>query len=299
MSSDVFAAELEAPAGYHLGRTMSALRMGARDPALQLMSDRLRLALRAPTGPAALEVVQVGSRLHLSAWGAGAGWLCDRADGLLGLRDRPWDFAPEHPVLRRLQRRFAGTHLPRLPVVLPRVLQVVLLQLVTSGEAYATWGRLVRALGEPAPGPHDLLLPPSGERLAATAEFLFPSLGILPRQGRTLRLVAREERQLERAAESGAEALAARLQAITGVGPWTVQYVLGSALAEADAVLLGDYNLPHTVGWVLAGEVRASEERMLELLEPFLGHRFRVIRWLWMNGVHAPRRGPRMRRRVL
>jgi hypothetical protein len=32
---------------------------------------------------------------------------------------------------------------------------------------------------------------------------------------------------------------------------------------------------------------------MLELLEPYRGHRFRVIRLLWMNGVQAPRRGPR------
>lgn len=57
---------------------------------------------------------------------------------------------------------------------------------------------------------------------------------------------------------------------------------------------LGAYNLPHTVAYVLAGEARASEERMLELLEPYRGrHRFRVIRLLWMNGVSAPRRGPR------
>ena len=44
-------------------------------------------------------------------------------------------------------------------------------------------------------------------------------------------------------------------------------------------------------------EPGADDARMLELLEPYRGHRWRVIRLLWANGVHAPRRGPRRARR--
>ena len=51
---------------------------------------------------------------------------------------------------------------------------------------------------------------------------------------------------------------------------------------------------PHTVAWYLAGEERGSDERMVELLEPYRGHRFRVVSLLWQSGITAPRRGPRM-----
>ena len=64
-------------------------------------------------------------------------------------------------------------------------------------------------------------------------------------------------------------------------------------MRDPDAVPTGDYGLPHTVAWNLAREPRGSDARMLELLEPFRGHRYRAIRLLLKGGVRAPRRGPR------
>jgi 3-methyladenine DNA glycosylase/8-oxoguanine DNA glycosylase len=52
------------------------------------------------------------------------------------------------------------------------------------------------------------------------------------------------------------------------------------ALGDADAVAVGDLHLPHLVARWLAGEHRGTDARMLELLEPFRGHRARVIRLL-------------------
>jgi hypothetical protein len=51
------------------------------------------------------------------------------------------------------------------------------------------------------------------------------------------------------------------------------------------------------VSFALAGEPRGGDERMLELLAPFAGHRGRVTRLIEASGVRAPRRGPRMRLR--
>jgi hypothetical protein len=48
------------------------------------------------------------------------------------------------------------------------------------------------------------------------------------------------------------------------------------------------------VAWALAGEPRGTDERMLELLEPYCGQRGRVIRVLELAGVRAPRYGPRL-----
>ena len=85
----------------------------------------------------------------------------------------------------------------------------------------------------------------------------------------------------------------ARLERIRGIGPWTSAMVTASALGDADAVPVGDYHLPNTVAWHLAGEERGDDARMLELLEPYAGHRWRVLR-LAKSGGSAPKRGPKL-----
>jgi 3-methyladenine DNA glycosylase/8-oxoguanine DNA glycosylase len=101
-----------------------------------------------------------------------------------------------------------------------------------------------------------------------------------------------------------------RMVAIQGIGAWTSAEVTRVAYGDPDAVSVGDYHIPHMVSWALAGEVRAgsrdagpdaprgarspADERMLELLEPFRGHRGRVCALLERGGLFAPRFGPRM-----
>ena len=83
------------------------------------------------------------------------------------------------------------------------------------------------------------------------------------------------------------------LQKVRGVGAWTAAVVLGKHLGRPEPVPLGDYHLPHTVAWAFAGEPRGTDERMLELLAPFEGQAYRVVRLLLAAGIDAPRRGPR------
>ena len=59
---------------------------------------------------------------------------------------------------------------------------------------------------------------------------------------------------------------------------------------------VGDFHLPSMVSWALAGEPRGTDERMLELLEPYRGQRGRVLRLLELTGVGPPRRAPRLSR---
>ena len=87
---------------------------------------------------------------------------------------------------------------------------------------------------------------------------------------------------------------AQRLQAIPGVGPWTAAEVAQRALGDADAVSVGDFHLAAAVGWALVGR-RVDDAEMLDLLEPWRPHRYRVIRLLELTGrARAPRRGPRL-----
>jgi hypothetical protein len=48
------------------------------------------------------------------------------------------------------------------------------------------------------------------------------------------------------------------------------------------------------VCFALAGEVRGTDERMLDLLEPWRGHRGLVVRLLMAGAPNAPRFGHRM-----
>jgi 3-methyladenine DNA glycosylase/8-oxoguanine DNA glycosylase len=115
------------------------------------------------------------------------------------------------------------------------------------------------------------------------------------RRADILRTVARHHERLEEAAAMDREGAMARLSAVPGVGPWTTAQVLAEALGDPDAVAVGDYHLPHLVSWALAGEPRATDERMLELLEPYEGQRLRAVELLIADGWRPPRFGPRQR----
>jgi 3-methyladenine DNA glycosylase/8-oxoguanine DNA glycosylase len=90
------------------------------------------------------------------------------------------------------------------------------------------------------------------------------------------------------------ETTARRLKSLPGIGQWTVAETLQRSHGAADLVSVGDYHVPNTVGYVLAGHVRTDDAGMLALLEPYRGHRQHVVRLVEATGVQAPRYGPRM-----
>jgi hypothetical protein len=97
----------------------------------------------------------------------------------------------------------------------------------------------------------------------------------------TLQLARQEGRVAARAWGPGADWA---LAAVPGCGPWTVEISMGFVLGDPDAVPTGDLHLPHEVGRALAGEEHADDARMLDLLEPFRGQRFRLLRLLIAAG---------------
>jgi 3-methyladenine DNA glycosylase/8-oxoguanine DNA glycosylase len=71
------------------------------------------------------------------------------------------------------------------------------------------------------------------------------------------------------------------------------------ALGDPDAVSVGDAHLSNVVAFALTGAPRGTDERMLELLAPWAGHRARVVRLLEASGITPPRYGPRVASRDL
>lgn len=260
--------------------------------------------MRTPDGPATVLLELRGTRVEAEAWGDGAEHLLDGLPAFLGLLDDPRGFDPSpHPVVADLARRRPGLRLGWTGAVFEALLPAILEQKVTGREALTAYVGLARRHGEPAPGPvaaaHGLRLQPAPEVLAALPYYAYHPFGVEQRRAETIRRVARDAASLEALAalpgsraEIGAAA-AARLQARPGIGPWTAAEVRVRALGDPDAVSVGDFHLPNLVAFALAGEPRGTDERMLELLEPWRGHRARVIRLLELSGIEAPRFGPR------
>lgn len=273
----------------NLRQTLGPLRMGGGDPTLRLRDTSAHWALQTPDGPATL-VLEVHEELHAGAWGAGAAWALAHAAELSGA----WDAPPEPPpVLRPLAARAPGLRLPRTGCVLDALVRATLQQLITWEDAARAFGRLVRAHGEPAPGPLGLLLPLSARALVTLPRERYLAAGVMGRQADTIRRAASVAPRLEEAAAMPLADAQRRLEAVPGIGPWTSGSVALRALGHADAVPLFDVHIPHHVGWFLAREPQADDARMLELLAPFAPDRGRLIRLLQATSTGAPRRAPR------
>lgn len=289
------------PAPIDLRLTLGLLRRGAHDPTIRFARDgTVWRATRTPEGPGTERLVPDGNGIRVDAWGPGAGWLVEHAPELVGATDDPSGFAPAHPLLRALWARMGGLRIPRTRAVFEALVPAICEQKVTGDEARLAIAGLVARYGEPAPEPWGegvrtpLRLPPAASTLVGMPSYDLHSLGLERRRAETIRRLAARADRLEALAELAPAEGQARLRALPGVGPWTAAEVAVRAFGDPDVVSVGDFHLPSTVAWALAREPRADDARMLALLEPYRGHRARVVRLIEAAGIRAPRFGPRM-----
>jgi 3-methyladenine DNA glycosylase/8-oxoguanine DNA glycosylase len=276
-----------------LPRSLRGVAAGWGDTAIRVADGEAWFATRSPAGPATLHLTGGGHRLAAEAWGPGRDWVLDHAPEIAGAHDDPTGFAPSHPLIRRLQVRYRGLRIVRTLRVTETVIRTIVGQKVTGVEAKRSYARLASAFAEPAPGPGSLTLPPSPERLAGLAYHEYHPFGIEKQRADRIRVAARLAGKLEDAVDLPPAEARARLTAVPGIGSWTAAITATVALGDADAVPTGDYNIPHLVSWAMTGEPRGDDDRMLELLAPFAGHRARVIALLKASGAKPPRFGPR------
>ena len=277
---------------------------GRGDPTGRLSGRSLARVTRTRDGSATLLLERRGEVIEAEAWGAGADRVLDGLPALLGLDDDATGFDPSlHPVIADLARRMPGLRMGWTNAVFEALLPAILEQKVTGSEATTAYRDLIRRHGEPGPGRLAgrlrLWLQPAPETLAALPYFAYHPVGVEQRRAEVIRRVAREAHRLEALADLPGTrvevgvAAAAALQRYPGIGPWTAAEVTLRALGDPDAVSVGDFHLKNLVAVALAGEPRGDDVRMVELLEPWRGHRARVIRLLEGSGIGAPRYGPR------
>jgi 3-methyladenine DNA glycosylase/8-oxoguanine DNA glycosylase len=289
-----------------IGATLGWYRHGGGDPTTWLSvsgrgttsSGRFVRATFTPDGPGTLVIEWTRDHVSYEAFGPGAAWLEAQAPRMLGADDDV-DHGLEdatHPIVAAAA--VAGRHVRfgSSGNLYHELLPTIIEQRITIVEAHEQWQRLCFALGDTAPGPFTrLLLPPHPEVLMRQPSWWFHPLGIERKRAEPLIKVGWHASKFWQWAALGPDQAAAKLRLIPGVGQWTVGSVLGPALGDADAVAVGDYHLKNLVAFNLAGVARGTDERMLELLEPYAGQRGRVVHMLTRHGSPPPKFGPKQR----
>ncbi|HYG72045.1 MAG TPA: DNA-3-methyladenine glycosylase 2 family protein [Actinomycetota bacterium] len=283
-----------APEPISVSQTLGPLVRGRGDPTMRVARGEAIRASRTPDGPVSVAFREIGRGVEVEAWGPGSGWVLERAEAWCGALDDVSTFAPPSGIVRDVWRRTRGMRIPATGLITERLIPVILEQKVTGMEARRAYRAMTLALGDPAPGDLGLRLPPDLERIAELPYERFHPFGIERRRAEVIREVARRRTWVDAAAELPLSEARARIRSLRGVGPWSVAEVGRLSLGDADAVSVGDFHVPNIVAWALAREPRGSDERMLELLEPFAPHRGRTQRLIEMAGLRPPKFGPRM-----
>jgi 3-methyladenine DNA glycosylase/8-oxoguanine DNA glycosylase len=282
-----------------LRSTLGPLHRGNGDPTMRVTEHEVVRASRTPEGPVTVLFRSEPDGVLAEAWGSGAPWMLERAPAWCGALDDEAGFSPAPGLVRDLWRRRPGLRIASTGLVTEALVPIVLEQKVTGPEARRAYRRLTTALAEPAPGPFELTLPPDPARVAALAYFELHPFGVERRRAEVLRAVCARAAWVDAAEDLPLEEAKARIGLLHGIGPWSVAELSRIALGDADAVSVGDYHVPNLVAWALAREARGTDERMLELLEPYRPHRGRAQRLLETSGIRAPAFGPRMEVRAI
>ncbi|QBR73393.1 DNA-3-methyladenine glycosylase family protein [Microbacterium sediminis] len=271
--------------------TVAGLQRGPGDPTQTVDGPVIWRATRTPEGLATLALRQsADGSVRLAAWGPGREWAIAQAPALCGADDDPASFEPRLGWIAEAHRRHPGLRMARTDLLFDALAQSITEQKVTLRQAFGAWRRIVTWCGERAPGPTPwpMFAPPSAEGWRRVPSWAWHRAGLEPPQARTIVEAAARASSLQRAAD-----LDTALASLRGIGPWTIAETRIRALGDPDAVSVGDFHLAHHVGYALTG-ARTDDAGMLELLEPWRGHRQRVIRLIYAAGRVEPRRGARL-----
>jgi len=278
-----------------VGRTLGVMEMWGATTWLRRDGADTWYAQREPEGAATVCLRQDSSHVEVRSWGPGGDALAARVPELLGLHRPGLDrVEAHHPAVREAQRKLRGLRVGRSGQVFARLIGTALAQKVTGPNGKGALRRLAWTHGERAPGPRDdLWLLPEPRVLARLPYYVLHELNIERHRAALIARIASRAVALQRAADLPPDEARAHLEKLPGIGPWTSGVVMGGVLGDADAVPIGDYHLPNVVAYHLAGEREATDDRMLELLQPYAGQRGLVARALKVAGGTPPRRAPK------
>ncbi|MEU9806977.1 3-methyladenine DNA glycosylase [Mycobacterium sp. NPDC050853] len=262
-------------------RTLGIHRRGSSDPAYRVSpGGAITRGSHTPDGPGVLTISRINKTVQAKAWGDGAEWLLDHLPRLLGADDEPEALAPKHDAVTRLIQGASGVRLGATDRVWEALVPAMLEQKVPGAEAWRAWRYLLNHFGTDL---NETKIPPAQREWLDIPSWEWHKSGAEPVRIRTIRT----------AAHADIETKPEHLTVIPGIGPWTEAEVRIRALGDPDAVPVGDYHIAGHVGIALTGQ-KVDDAGMLELLEPYAGQRYRVIRLIELVAPKPVRRGSRM-----
>ncbi len=285
---------IEFEADYDPLESVRLQRLGALDPTWSFEQGGFWRAGNTPDGSVCVRVRSNGARIIGEAWGEGSRWALERISRICGAQDSPWQDTVQPAWLNALVQQQSRVRMGRALLPSDLLPALVLQQRVRFSEASASWVQLVRRVGTPAPGPVQLWVPPTGAALRSLRVAEFASMGVDAKRARTLRECGLHTAKVDRLMEATLDHARAWVPKLPGIGPWTTALLLALGFGDADAVPTGDYHLPNAVVYAFSRRRRGTDEEMLRVLEPYRGHRFRVLRMLMLAGPRRPRGGPRL-----
>lgn len=279
-----------------LKRTVGIHRRGVTDPTMRWEGNTCWRAVRTPEGTGTIALRQEAGGVRATAWGSGSEWLISQLPALCGALDDADGFDSSlHPLIADAHKRNPALRIGRSDIVVDALMSAILEQKVTAVQAFHAWRDLVHWHGDRAPGPRKLWVAPSLDQWRMISSWDWHRAGVEPPQSRAAVTAAGGgERFAQRLREATSGAERERLLTnVRGIGVWTAAEVRIRTFGDADAVSFGDFHLAHEVGFALTGS-RVDDDGMRELLQPWAGHRQRVIRLIMASGVGEPRKGPRL-----
>ena len=290
---------------YSLSQTLGVLLRGAGDPSFSSGPGGFWTAFTTPDGPVTLRLTTAGDgAVDAQAWGPGAAAGIAGVPRLLGAGD-DWSAFDEpafHTTLPRMvreaRRRNLAVRLPSTGRMIDALVPTILEQKVTVIEARRGYRYLMYRFGSLAPAagtsaPEGLRVQPTAEQWLRIPSWEWHKAGVGPQRSATVMRALRSAVALERLAALPATEAAAKMQVIPGIGVWTAAEVVQRTHGCPDSIAVGDYHLAAYVGAALTGR-RTDDAGMLALLEPWKGHRQRVVRMIGLSGFRKPTFGPRM-----
>jgi DNA-3-methyladenine glycosylase II len=296
--------EVEPPWPFRLGG-------GSADGLMRRRAHALQRLLRVSGEPVLVGIVQPVPERVLFA--ARAATEAAAAEGIARMRFATGvdeDYRPFHdafrddPVIGRAVRANPHLRVRRRPLAWEALLGAITEQLIEFHRAIAIQKRLIAVHGFRCSitGMRD---GPCAAAVASVAPARLVAYDLGPQRALTLRRAAHEvasgRADLEAAigAPARAHAVARRLRAIPGIGPWTVEMLALYGLGRHDHVPAGDLGFLKMVGRMLTGNprARAEIEEVRAFFEPYgdwKGLASEYLRWGWNRGLITPpaRRSP-------
>jgi 3-methyladenine DNA glycosylase/8-oxoguanine DNA glycosylase len=234
-------------------------------------------ATRTPSGPLTTRLLPGEGEVGVEAWGDGVEWLAPRLPRLVGASD-PDDLDDASDLVAALATRFPGFRMAGHGRVADAAVEAICRRGVSGFEAARSWSLMVEAMGDDAPGPGGLRLPPAPRRLASCDPYDLHVLGLEQGRADEVRRVGSHASRLEVDPRDGGAQALAHLAGIAGIGADVVTHARSVALGDADAAPVIDaHHTAAVVRTLWTGSADTGVD-LPGLMEPHAPHRGRLVR---------------------